>query len=812
MFSKSSEFVKAYKAAFETMLSKQYEIATKQEKYAVLVKLISQRIARVKTDTNKQAFESKCKTVYYFSMEFLIGRLLENYLINLEIRDLVDEGLASMGESLESLIECESDPGLGNGGLGRLAACFLDSLAYLGIEGHGMGLRYKFGLFEQRIVDGVQIEVPDDWTKFEYLWEHRKPESAVQVKFGGTVKATKLDDGSWEYQHVSEDVVNAVPYDVPIVGYGGETVNNLRLWSAETVDDKFDLDAFNRGDYSGAVRHRTSCNALTYILYPNDSTEIGKTLRLKQEYLLVAAGVGSIVRMYKAKHGCDLTSLAEKISIHTNDTHPAMCIPELMRILMDEEGLKWDVAWAITTKTISYTNHTILPEAMEKWSIGLFKSILPRIYMIIEEIDRRYKENFDREDEHWAEKLKNTSILWDGQVKMANLSIIGSHSVNGVAALHTEILKERILHDFYVEEPEKFNNKTNGVSHRRFLIQANPKLTKLIDRTIGEDWKTYTLNLKKLMEYQDDKDFLWKLMDVKHNNKEKLSEYIYAKNKIYVNPDSIFDVHVKRIHAYKRQLMCIFKVIAIYNEIKANPENTIEPHTFIFAGKAAQSYIFAKDVIRLINAVAEVVNNDKEINEKLKVVFIENYNLSNAQLIYPATDISEQISTAGYEASGTGNMKFMFNGAITLGTLDGANVEIKEMAGENNTYIFGLTASEVSELKKSGKYSAYAKCLSNPSLKLIMSQLVDGTFGEIDSFRGIHDTLLNSNDEYFVLKDFDSYMEAWYEMNNLYKNREAWARKSLANIANAGYFTSDRTISQYAREIWGLECDAYLDK
>ncbi len=811
MFSKDTTFVKAYKSGFETLLGKRFEDATKQEKYTVLVKLISQRISRVKSDTNEQYMEN-CgqKRVYYFSMEFLIGRLLENYLINLGIRDVVAEGLDSMGEDLDELLECEHDPGLGNGGLGRLAACFLDSMAHLGIEGHGTGLRYKFGLFEQKIVDGVQVEVPDNWTKFDYLWEQRKPESAVEVKFGGVVQG-KFVDGRWVYEHYSEDVINAVPYDVPIVGYDGETVNNLRLWSAETVDDKFDLDAFNRGDYSGAVRHRNNCNALTYILYPNDSTQVGRALRLKQEYLLVAAGIGSIIRDYKRKYGDCLKDLPKRISIHTNDTHPAMCIPELMRILMDQEGLKWAAAWEITKETISYTNHTILPEAMEKWSIDLFKTLLPRIYMIVEEIDRRHKAAFNRDDDQWVEKLKNTAILWDSQVKMANLSIIGSHSVNGVAALHTEILKESTLKDFYQIEPEKFNNKTNGVSHRRFLIQSNPELTKLIDATIGEGWKTDTSLLKNLMDYQNDDEFLDKLIAVRLHNKKRLAKYVASHSGEEIDVNSVFDVHIKRIHAYKRQLLSIFKVMALYNQIKENPDKKIVPHTFFFAGKAAASYTFAKDVIRLINSVAKVVNNDHDVNTMIKVVFIENFNVSNAQVIYPATDISEQISTAGFEASGTGNMKFMFNGAITLGTLDGANVEIKEMAGDDNVYIFGLTDDEVTSIKMSGGYFAYTECQSNPLLKQIMQQLVDGTFGPVDSFRGIHDTLLNSNDEYFVFKDFDCYMKSWLAMSELYKQPKEWAKKSLANIANAGHFTSDRTIAQYAREIWNIECDAYPD-
>ncbi len=804
MFSKESSFVRAYKSKFETVLGKPFEEATGLEKYVILVNLLSGRIARQKTDTNKQYFENKQKTVYYFSMEFLIGRLLDNYLINLGIRELVDDGLASIGENLDELLEYERDPGLGNGGLGRLAACFLDSMAFLGIEGHGTGLRYKFGLFEQKIKDGMQIEVPDNWAIDGYPWERRKSESSVVVKFGGTVEG-KYIDGHWKYDHITDDVVKAVPYDVPIVGYSGETVNNLRLWSAETTDDRFDLEAFNRGEYSNAVRHRNNCKALTYILYPNDSTEAGRALRLKQEYLLVAAGIGSIIRDYTKKFGRDFSNFHERISIHTNDTHPAMCVPELMRILIDQEGLKWDEAWAITTKTISYTNHTVLPEAMEKWPIGLFRGLLPRIYMIIEEIDRRYKADFNRGGEQWVEKLKSTAVLWDGQVKMANLSIIGSHSVNGVAALHTEILKERTLKDFNDIYPEKFNSKTNGVSHRRFLMQANPKLSDLITSTIGEDWIKDPALLKELLKYQNDPAFLEKLMQVKYENKCRLADYILKHNKIEVDPNSVFDVQVKRIHAYKRQLLNIFKIMALYNEFKLNPMKIIVPHTFIFSGKAAQSYVFAKDIIRLINAVADIVNNDASLKGALKVVFIENFNVSKAQLIYPATDISEQISTAGFEASGTGNMKFMFNGALTLGTLDGANVEINEMAGSDNTFIFGLNADEVSEIKTNGEYFAHNEAKSNPALNQITHQLIDGFLGSPNNFRGIYDTLFHSNDEYLVLRDFNSYMQSWYEVNDLYKNKLEWAKKSLANIASSGYFTSDRTISEYAKEIWGID-------
>ncbi len=804
MFRNKEEFIKSYKETFDNHFSKSFEQCTKHEQYEVLVELLQSKISIQKADSKKKSAEKTSKKIYYFSMEFLIGKLLKNYVLNLGLTDIIEDGLLELGTKLDDLAECERDPGLGNGGLGRLAACFIDSMAFLGIEGHGTGLRYRFGLFEQKIVNGEQVEIPDNWTINGYPWEHRKSESAVTVKFGGKIEWEQID-GEWIYKHVSEDEVRAIPYDVPIVGYGGETVNNLRLWSAEPLDEKFDLDAFTRGEYSNALRHKSNCEAITQILYPNDSTEAGKILRLKQEYLLVSAGVTTILRDYKKRYGKSLHMIPERISIHINDTHPAMCIPELMRLLLDEEDLEWDAAWTITTKTISYTNHTILPEALEKWSICLFRSVLPRLYMIIEEIDRRYKEKFNKNIKNWADIIKNTSVLWDGQVKMANLSVIGSHSVNGVAALHTDLLKNGILKDFYNLYPEKFNNKTNGISHRRFLMEANPELSELITAYIGDNWQTNPMHLKELEKFRNDEEFLEKLQIVRKINKCKLAGYIKKTSNIDIDPDSIFDVHVKRIHAYKRQLLNIFKVIALYNDLKSGKISDLTPSTFIFGGKAAQSYVFAKDVIKLINTVAEIVNSDEEVNSIIKVVFIENLNVSNGQIIYAATDISEQISTAGYEASGTGNMKFMFNGALTLGTLDGANVEISEMAGDDNAFIFGLTAQEVIDLKASSSYLAYSQCESNPSLKKITEQLLTGFNGKTISFTGILDDLMHSNDHFLVLKDFDSYMNAWYEMNKLYKNYNSWFEKSLVNIANSGFFTSDRTIAEYADSIWNVE-------
>ena len=602
--------------------------------------------------------------------------------------------------------------------------------------------------------------------------------------------------------------VLAVPYDVPIVGYGGKTVNILRLWSAEPVVTRLDLAAFNHGDYSGAMRERNEIEAITCILYPDDSTEAGKALRLKQEYFFVSAGVVDIVKNFKKNYGPDWSIFPDKISIHTNDTHPALCVPELMRVLLDEEGLEWDEAWDITTRTLSYTNHTIMPEALEKWSIELMRSLLPRVYQIIEEIDRRYCAAFDRSRPDWQDRLRNTAILWDGQVHMANLSIIGSYSVNGVAALHTEILKTSVLRDFYALTPEKFNNKTNGISHRRFLAEANPSLSRLITDAIGPEWLDNAAHIQDLLPYRDDSAFLQKLRESKRENKVRLGNYIGKTMGIAIDPDSVFDVQVKRIHAYKRQLLAAFKVMHLYNTLKENPNADVVPHTFLFAGKAAAGYAFAKETIKYICSIADLVNSDPVVSKKLKVVFLENFNVSSAQLIYPAADISEQISTAGKEASGTGNMKFMFNGAVTLGTLDGANVEISQLVGPENIAIFGLNADEVMNYYLHGGYIAYDACHGDRRLEKICDQLVDGTFLPMGTnFYGIHDALLKGNDEYFVLKDFDSYFKTWEQLTQKYQDTTGWGKMSLTNIAMAGDFSSDRTIRQYCEDIWHAHCD-----
>ncbi|MBC6680097.1 glycogen/starch/alpha-glucan phosphorylase [Zhenpiania hominis] len=803
MFAGKEDFKKQYKAEFMETIARPFEECTKREKYEVLAKMICSRAAKLHTETKLGYDKRRAKRVYYFSMEFLLGRLLDNYLINLGVEDTVREGLADLGENLDELLSMEPDPGLGNGGLGRLAACFLDSMAFLGIAGFGMGARYRFGLFKQKIRDNQQEEEPDPWLSNGYPWEIRRSDCAAEVHFGGSVNR-RYENGKIYFDHVGYQTVMAIPYDVPIVGYGGKNVNMLRLWQAEPAEEKINLDAFCRGQYSEAFRERDEIEAITAILYPDDSTLAGRELRLKQEYFLVAAGIASIIKNYKFTYGADnWAKFPEKVAIHTNDTHPALCVPELIRVLLDQEHLEWDEAWEITVKTMSFTNHTVMPEALERWPIDLMQRLLPRVYMIIEEIDRRYRENFDHSQPDCQRKLQSTAILWDGQVHMANLSIIGSHSVNGVAAIHTEILEHDVFKDFYQDMPQRFNNKTNGISHRRFLLEANPELGRQISMAIGNSWLFDTYQLKNLLRYKEDPDFLKTLRKIKYENKCRLAWYIERENGISINPDSIFDVQVKRIHAYKRQLLNIFKVMYLYNKIKKDPDAEIPPCTFIFSGKAAQSYDFAKEVIRLINTVADVVNNDASIGGKLKVVFLENFSVSLGQLIYPAADISEQISTAGKEASGTGNMKFMFNGAVTLGTMDGANVEIHELVGKDNIFIFGLSSEQVEDYYRKNNYHSSQLCEEDPELKEITDQLINGFFKDNgEEFWSIHDALIRYNDEYFVLKDFRDYLRAWQETVQAWQETERWTRISLTNIALAGHFSSDRTISQYAEEIW----------
>ena len=803
IYQSKEEFAEQYRQHVRALSGKEFEDTSDIDRFTALAKMIAgdSRVIAAQTDERNRV-EGK-KRVYYFSIEFLIGRLLDNYLLNLGIRDLVAEAIADMGGDLDEIERQEPDPALGNGGLGRLAACFLDSMAHEGIAGYGNGMRYRYGLFKQEIVDGRQVEVADEWLSKGYPWEVKRPDRAVRIGFGGHVVSRQEGDRLIYSVEDTQDVL-AVPYDIPIVGYGGKTVNKLRCWSAEPIDEHFDLDAFNAGDYTGADRDRANAEAISAILYPNDAGEHGRLLRLKQEYLFVAAGIRTLLDTFERDHGDAWDELPRYVAIHTNDTHPAMCGPELMRILMDEEGLPWDEAWDIVTRTVSYTNHTILPEALEKWPISTFSSLLPRIYQIIDEINRRWREGFDMSQPESAERLRATAVLWDGEVRMANLSVICSHSVNGVAKIHTDILKASTLKDFAALKPAMFNNKTNGICHRRFFAEANPTYAKLVSEAIGDAWLDDASELEKLTAFEGDASFLERVGASKRANKIRLAEYVKRECGLVIDPNTIFDVQVKRFHAYKRQLLNIMKVMDLYNRRLADPNFKIQPTTFIFSGKAASSYTFAKEVIRLINGVANVVNNDPRVNDIMKVCFIPNFRVSNAQLIYPAAEISEQISTAGKEASGTSNMKLMMNGAITLGTMDGANIEIVDLAGRENEAIFGLTTPEVDELRANGQYFAWDIVNSDRTrLGRIIEELTDGTFAALSgNFESIHHEVMLNNDYDLVLKDFHSYVDTWEALTATYPNAQDWNRRALHNTAMSGWFSSDRTIREYRDEIW----------
>jgi len=805
MFKNKNDFIKQYKEQISREKGKEFETCGPHERYMMLAGLIAEKARDQIGAVTEKRTKKEDKKIYYFSIEFLLGKLLENYLQNFGVLDIVKAGLADLDEDLNVLLEQERDAGIGNGGLGRLAACFIDSLATLGYQGHGNGIRYRYGLFHQKIVNNCQVEYPDNWLEGGYPWEVKDPEHAVVVNFNGKVVRREAN-GQFTFHWEATDKVLAVPYNVPIVGNNGDTINNLCLWSAEPYEVNFDMDAFNRGDYSTAVKFRSDVEAITSILYPNENADPGKILRLKQEYLFVAAGLRNIIDDFKSQFGTKWELFSKQIAIHTNDTHPSLCAPELLRILIDEEGLDWDKAWDATINTISYTNHTVLPEASEKWPIEIFRHLLPRVYNFIEEIDRRYREDFSRNRDNWQELLQQTTILWDGQVRMANLSIIAGHSVNGVSKLHSEILIQNNLKDFYKIMPEKFTNVTNGVSHRRFLVQANKPLSELITKKIGSKWTNDLSEIKKLLTHENDHLFLKELADVKKKNKEALAEYIFQTSGQVINPNSMFDVQVKRFHAYKRQLLNVFKIMDLYNRLLDGSVKDVTPVTFIFAGKAAQGYQFAKETIRLVNSVAEVINNDERVNTLINVAFVEDFAVSNAQLIYPAADISEQISTAGLEASGTGNMKFMMNGAITLGTLDGATVEIAEQIASDDIFIFGLTAEQIQDYKNTSSYFAWDEYNRNNRIKKVVDQLTDGTFdcgGK--NFSIIADDLLRANDEYFVLKEFDAYIKTWDEVAALYRDPIKWHQISLHNIANSGYFTSDRSINEYYDKIWNKD-------
>jgi starch phosphorylase len=804
MFHSKETFKSTFCERLEMMHGKSIAEATRLDKYKTLGSMIREWTSKNWVKTSKQYRDQGAKQVYYFSLEFLLGRLLEQNLINLGIRELVAEGCEEMGFSLEEVLEQEPDAGLGNGGLGRLAACFLDSLASLGLPGHGVGIRYKYGLFEQRIVNGYQMELPENWLKEGNVWEVRRSDKAVEVKFGGSVRIETAENGSdlLFFQEGYETVL-AVPYDVPVIGYDNKTVNTLRLWSAESKVRHEDLKAPK--SYASIVEYVNSVESISGFLYPDDTHYEGQLLRLKQQYFLVSAGLQSIVRSYK-KTGGRLTELHKHVAIHVNDTHPVLAIPELMRILLDEEGFGWEKAWEVTRNTVAYTNHTTLSEALETWPVDMFHSLLPRIYQIVQEIDKRFcQELWDNHPEDHS-RLRDMAIISGGRVRMAHLAIVGSHSVNGVAAIHTDILKKRVMKNFADWYPEKFNNKTNGITHRRWLLKANPRLAELITETIGEGWVHDTMQLEGLLPYSKDAAFQEKVFRIKQHNKELLAKIIYDQSGIKVDVNSIFDVQVKRMHAYKRQLLNIFHIMDLYNRLRENPELDIVPRTFIFGAKAAPGYHWAKSVIKLINALAGLINNDPKIGDKIKVVFMENYRVSLAERIIPAADVSEQISTASKEASGTGNMKFMMNGALTLGTLDGANIEIKDAVGAENLFIFGLTADEVLNYYRHGGYRAWDLYNSDPRIKRVVDQLINGFFSSsVSESNTIYDSLLAQNDEYFVLKDFAPYVDAHGRVDQEYRNRRKWMEMSIVNIGRSGVFSSDRTIAEYAEQIWKVK-------
>ena len=771
-------------------------------------------------NTKKTYAKKQVKQMYYFSAEFLMGRYLGNNLINLQINEAVKETLQELGVDINKVEDREMDAGLGNGGLGRLAACFLDSLATLELPGHGYGLRYKYGMFDQRIENGFQVEYPDDWTKFGDPWSIKRIDRVYEVKFGGQIEVHRDEVGKEYFKRVNTENVNAVAYDVPIIGYGNDTVNTLRLWEARSPEG-FDLKLFNDQKYLLASENAVEAEDISRVLYPNDTEKDGKMLRLKQQFFFTSASLQDIVRRYKTLYGNDFSKFQEKVAIQLNDTHPVVAIPELMRILLDYEKLNWGEAWDICKNVFSYTNHTILAEALEKWDIPLFQTLLPRIYQIVEEINRRFMEELNEKYPDDWQKKQQMAIIGNGQIRMAWLAIVGSHTVNGVAALHTEILKNSELKEWYELCPEKFQNKTNGITQRRWLLKSNPELAGLITELIGDKWITDLYELKKLEQYMEDDNVLNRLTEIKFHNKQKLAEYIKETTGIDVNPHSIFDIQVKRLHEYKRQLLNVLHIMDLYNKLKENPLLDVEPRTFIFGAKAAAGYRRAKGIIKLINSVAEKVNNDSDINGKIKVVFLENYRVSLAEKIFPAADVSEQISTASKEASGTGNMKFMLNGAITIGTMDGANVEIVEEAGAENAFIFGLKADEVVRLEAYGKYNPLEEYNVVEGLTKVIDQLTDGTYDDNHTgiFKEIQSSLLygadgGRPDVYFLLRDFSSYRNAQSELQKAYKDKRKWAQKMLKNIANAGKFSSDRTIMEYAKEIWNIhpvKVENYID-
>ena len=793
----------------KVLFRKEISEASNEQVYQALSYAIKDIIMDEWIATHKEYDKQDAKVVYYMSMEFLIGRALGNNIINICAVDTVKEVLDELGFDLNTIEDMEPDPALGNGGLGRLAACFLDSLASLGYPAYGAGIRYHYGMFKQQIENGYQIEKPDDWLKNGFPFEVKRDEYACEVRFGGDVHV-EFVDGKTKFVQKDFGSVRAVPYDMPVVGYNNNVINTLRIWDAEPIVN-FSLEEFDKGEYHKAIEQENLARNICNVLYPNDNHYSGKELRLKQQYFFISATLQTVLKKFKQKHD-NIYDLPNKVIFQMNDTHPTVAVPELMRLLLDEEGLDWDAAWSIATKCLAYTNHTIMSEALEKWPIDLFKSLLPRVYQIVEEIDRRFNEQIKAHFGNDESKIADMAILYNNQVRMAFMAIVASFSVNGVAKLHTEILKHQELKNFYEMMPEKFNNKTNGITQRRFLLHANPKLAAWISDKIGENWVTDLSELAKLKPYIDDEKAQEEFMQIKYENKLRLIEYIKEHNGIELDPNSIFDIQIKRLHEYKRQLLNILNVMSLYNKLKENPDMDIVPRSFIFGAKAAAGYRRAKLTIKLINAVADVVNNDKSIKGKIKVVFIEDYRVSNAEILFAAADLSEQISTASKEASGTGNMKFMLNGALTIGTMDGANVEIVEEVGMENAFIFGLSSDEVIAYEKNGNYNPVEIYDSNPEVKKVLMQLIDGFYSpeDKDLFRDIYDSLLNTNssdraDTYFILKDFDSYKEARERADRAYRDKKAWARMALTQTANAGKFSSDRTIEEYVRDIWNLK-------
>lgn len=801
----SKETIKnAVVECLRNLFRKTVETATDVELYEACIYALRTVFTEKWIKTHDEYKEKDVKMVYYLSMEFLMGRFFGNGVINLQMYDTIREALAELGIDYNLIENTEPDPGLGNGGLGRLAACFLDSLSTMEYPAYGCGIRYRYGIFEQKIENGFQVEKPDGWLESGDFWSIKRTEYEVEVKFGGDVRIEAKEDGEYKFIQENYSSVIAVPYDYPVIGYGNNTVNTLRLWEARPKN-MFDLQSFNEGNYAKAVEEANIARTITEVLYPADEHIQGKELRLRQQYFFISATVQRVIARFKTNH-TDFKELPDKVAFQLNDTHPSIAVAELMRVLVDENDVPWDDAWDITTKVCAYTNHTIMSEALEKWPVELFSRLLPRIYMIVEEINRRFCISLVQKYGNNPGIVHDMSIISDGQIKMAYLAIVGSHSVNGVAKLHTEILKNQELKNFYDFYPDKFNNKTNGITQRRWLLHANKKLSELITENIGDGWITNLDKLNKLIPLADNKEFRDKFIEIKKHNKKELADYILKTNGIEINPDSIYDIQVKRLHEYKRQLLNVFHIINLYFMLKDNPDMDIVPRTFIFGAKAAAGYKIAKDIIKLINSVADVVNNDPDIKGKIKVVFMANYCVTLAEKLIPAADISEQISTAGKEASGTGNMKFMLNGALTVGTMDGANVEIYEEIGKDNIFIFGLSAQETARMYADHSYNPWTVYEYDNRIKRIMNSLVDGTFAPEypDIFRDIYNSIIG-RDEYFVLEDFASYVDIQEKVSQAYKDKDNWAKMAVINTAKSGKFSSDRTIREYASEIWNIK-------